>query len=316
MSRKCLVMRSAFVGLFSISASASFGLITIPTVPVGNAGNVSESTVNGPFGGVAYRYSIGTTEVTNAQYTAFLNAVAVTDTNSLYNVGMAGPLSGINRAGSPGSYVYSTASGRANHPVNFVSFWDAARFANWMENGQPVGAQGNSTTEDGTYTLTPSGMSGNTVTRNAGGHWAVTSASEWYKAAYHQPASQGGDTDDYWLYPTGGNTPPSGAQANYVPSSINDTVPVASYAPNFYGTYDMAGNLYEINDTIPAGPFRGPSWGGAYDNIAGWLTPLNATISLPTFEREQFGFRLVLVPEPVSIAALAMGMLVARRRRI
>ena len=26
--------------------------------------------------------------------------------------------------------------------------------------------------------------------------------SEWYKAAYYQPAAQGGDTDNYWLYPT------------------------------------------------------------------------------------------------------------------
>ena len=29
----------------------------------------------------------------------------------------------------------------ANRPVNYVNFWDAARFANWLHNGQPVGPQ-------------------------------------------------------------------------------------------------------------------------------------------------------------------------------
>ncbi len=43
-------------------------------------------------------------------------------------------------------------------PVNFVSFWDGLRFANWLHNGQPTGAQGNSTTEDGAYTLTAGGI--------------------------------------------------------------------------------------------------------------------------------------------------------------
>jgi hypothetical protein len=55
--------------------------------------------------------------------------------------------------------------------------------------------------------------------------------------------------------------------------------------------------------------------GGAFDNIAGWLTPLNASISLPVTEREQYGFRIVSVPGPSSVALLAIGGLVAARRR-
>ncbi len=39
----------------------------------------------------------------------------------------------------------------AEGPVNWVSFWDAARFVNWLHNGQPTGAQGLGTTEDGAY---------------------------------------------------------------------------------------------------------------------------------------------------------------------
>lgn len=291
------------------------GALGMPTVPVGNPGNLPDTTPNGQFGAVAYNYAIGMTEVTNAQYTDFLNAVAFDDTNSLYNTGMAGAFGGITRSGPIGAFSYATIPGRENHPVNFVSFWDAARFANWMQNGQPFGFQNASTTEDGTYTLTPAAVAGNTVTRNPGAQWAVASADEWFKAAYHQPASLGGDVDNYWLYPTSSNTAPTGAQANYVPAGIGNTTAVASYAANFYGTYDMAGNVYEWNDSIPAGPFRGPMVGGAYDNIAGWLTPLNAYVALPTTEREQVGFRVVLVPEPSVASLLALGALLARRRR-
>jgi MYXO-CTERM domain-containing protein len=290
--------------------------VVIPTVPVGNPGNAPESTPNGPYGGVAYPYAIGSTEVTNGQYAAFLSAVGAADPNGLYNTSMAGAFGGITRAGSPGSYSYATVPGRANNPVNFVSFWDAARFANWLHNGQPSGPQSNATTEDGAYTLTPAGIANNTVTRNAGWQWAVTSSNEWYKAAYYQPAAQGGDSDNYWLYPTSSNTAPTGLQANYLPSGINDTTAVASYAPNFVGAYDMAGNVYEWSDSILGPPVRGPLWGGAFDNIAGWLTPANAYAPSPLTEREQVGFRVVSqVPGPSPLALLAVGGLIAARRR-
>ena len=65
-----------------------------------------------------------------------------------------------------------------------MTFWDTLRFANWLDNGQPKGAEGPGTTETGTYTLTPTGIANDTVTRNANYTWAVTSENEWYKAAY------------------------------------------------------------------------------------------------------------------------------------
>lgn len=246
------------------STSASLAQITIPTVLIGNAGNVADPFTGNLYGSVAYEYKIGATEVTNAQYAAFLNAVAATDTFTLYNTNMAGPFGGITRSGSPGSYTYGTISGRANNPVNFVSFWETTRFANWLHNGQPTGAQDDTTTEDGAYTLTPSGISANTITRNAGWEWAVTSENEWYKAAFHQPASSGGDSDNYWQYATSSNFVPSTSQANYA-SIIGNTAPVGSYAANFYGTFDMGGNVWEWNEAITLPPsgsrgFRGAGW--------------------------------------------------------
>ncbi|MFY7808318.1 MAG: SUMF1/EgtB/PvdO family nonheme iron enzyme, partial [Fimbriimonadaceae bacterium] len=185
MSVKSFINVAALAAVIGLGASFASAQITIPTGSIGHPGNAADST---GYGSVAYTYNIGTTEVTNAQYAAFLNAVATTDTNALYNNSMAGPFGGITRSGSPGSYTYATVSGRANNPVNFVSFWDACRFANWLHNGQPTGAQNNATTETGAYTLTLSGTNANTITRNAGWLWAVTSENEWYKAAYHQPA--------------------------------------------------------------------------------------------------------------------------------
>ena len=71
-----------------------------------------------------------------------------------------------------------------------MSFWDACRFANWLQNGQPKGMQGAGTTETGAYTLTAAGINNNTVVRNANWKWAVPSEDEWYKAAFYKGAGQ------------------------------------------------------------------------------------------------------------------------------
>jgi sulfatase modifying factor 1 len=74
--------------------------ITIATVPVGNVGNAAEPSTT--YGAVSYNYNIGKYEVTEGQYTAFLNAVATaSDTYSLYNSYMATDFSnsGITQSG-------------------------------------------------------------------------------------------------------------------------------------------------------------------------------------------------------------------------
>ena len=312
MSARSFISVAAFVAVTGAAASSALASIAVPTVPVGNPGNAADPATGGVYGSVAYSYNIGQTEVTNAQYAAFLNAVASTDTNSLYNTNMAGSFGGITRSGSAGSYTYATVGGLENHPVNFVSFWDATRFANWLHNGQPTGPQGNTTTEDGAYTLTPGGIAANTIARNAGWQWAVTSEDEWYKAAYHQPASAGGDGDDYWLYPTSSNTI-SWSQANY-DSSIGGTTPVGSYAANYYGAFDMAGNVIEWNEGIISGTlrtFRGGAWGQSESGLRASTRFMFA----PTGEGSTAGFRVSQVPGASSVALLAIGGLGGLRRR-
>jgi hypothetical protein len=92
---------------------------------------------------------------------------------------MTARLGGITQSGSSGSFSYSVKTGFADKPVNFVSFYDSLRFANWLENGQPTGAQGNATTEDGAYTITAAGILANSITRNSGATIFLTSEDEW-----------------------------------------------------------------------------------------------------------------------------------------
>ncbi len=311
MSVKSFISVAAFAAVTGLAVSIASASITIPTVAIGNPGNAADPTTG--YGSVAYTYNIGTTEVTNAQYTSFLNAVGATDAFDLYNPNMAGAFGGITRSGAAGSYTYATVNGRANNPVNFVSFWDATRFANWLHNGQPVGVQDNATTEDGAYTLTRDGIVANSITRNINWQWAVTSENEWYKAAYHQPASTGGDVDSYWLYPTSSNIIPTTAQANFA-SFIGDTAPVGSYAANFYGAFDMGGNVWEFNESIVVNTLRTIRGGG----FSGPVSNLDADSGLgtmPTNESQGVGFRVSQIPAPGSVALLAIGGLAAARRR-
>jgi hypothetical protein len=107
--------------------------VNLQFVPIGNPGNANDTT---GYGGVSYTFYIAKYTVTLSQYTAFLNAVAKTDTYSLYDPSLATDLNiaGISRSGASGGYSYSVI-GDGNRPVTYISWLDAARFVNWLNNG-------------------------------------------------------------------------------------------------------------------------------------------------------------------------------------
>ncbi|MFO0491203.1 MAG: PEP-CTERM sorting domain-containing protein, partial [bacterium] len=74
MSLKSFTSVAACVALTGLAVSTASASITIPTVAIGNPGNAPDPFTGGLYGSVAYTYNIGQTEVTNAQYAAFLNA--------------------------------------------------------------------------------------------------------------------------------------------------------------------------------------------------------------------------------------------------
>jgi formylglycine-generating enzyme required for sulfatase activity len=302
----------AFALLFPLAALA----ITIDTVPVGNPGNVSDFPGNGIFGSVSTAYRIATTEVTNAQYVEFLNSVAAADAFTLWNPLMSSrSRGGILRSGSSGTYTYvlkpdvpGEGIGGASYaygdkPVMYVSWNDAARFANWMNNGATTGAS----TENGAYTM----ANGINVARNAGATWFLPTENQWYKAAYYD-----GSAGVYYDYPTKSNAAPNnnapmndtGNSANFFATDFatqNISYPMTSdgaYAlsKSAYGTVDQGGNVWEWNETSTAASTR-VRRGGSFETDSSSLNANYRESISPTTESDSLGFRLATIATIVGI---------------
>ena len=327
-------MTRYFVPLFLVCtycwlAPMTASAVVISTVPVGNAGNAADTvvmTTDGTtgYGSVDHAYSIGMTEVTNTQYAEFLNAKAAgSDPLGLYNNNMGSdPRGGLARSGVSGTFTYTPKTDMGNKPVNFVSWYDAIRFANWLNNGQ-----GHSSTETGAYTIlggTSTPSNGPSIVRNSGAKWFLSSENEWYKAAYYDPraTSQGGPAgdDNYWFYPTSSNITPTMATANVVGDISNPGMNVANYyngadwngldgnvttvgsagplSQSFFGTSDQGGNVIEWNEALLIGSSRG-LWGGFFGgNSEAALQSSFRGSTPPSLEDLALGFRMASVPEP------------------
>lgn len=325
------------------SLSKSYA-VTIDWVTIGNPGNPADIHGDG-LGGVDYDYRIGKYEVTNAQYTAFLNAVDPAGSNPLrlYNSNMSLAASGgiqLDGEAASGSK-YDVKSGRDQNPVNFVSFFDAMRFVNWLENGQ-----GSGSTETGVYTL----GNGTDEVRNPAATYFLPSEDEWYKAAYHK---NDGVTGNYWDYPTSSDTPPYSDRPNRInaPDKANvanffhddetangfndgyavtglpdfDTdehylTDVGAYSQtiNPYGTFDQGGNVREFNEAVVgslARRLRGGGWAATSGNLHAAHRELISTSA----EAANVGFRIAASnPEPstllLSVIAY-LGTLMRRQRK-
>lgn len=310
----------AFAGAvaFAIASVASSVLgVTIDMRTINNAGNANSPA---GMGAVPRVYQIGTTEVTNTQYAEFLNAVGQSNTNGIYNASMGtNALGGITQSGSTGSFLYSVKPGFQARPVTFVNWWSAARFANWLHNGQTTNV---ASMETGSYTL-GTAIIGVPVPRNPGATYFLPSLNEWYKAAFH---TGGLSSTAYTTYGTNSNTQPTAAVTNFALAnranfnSVNGTngaVNVGSYSSStsFYGLFDMMGNVIEMTDTgntANTSQYRGV--GGAWNTTTSNLLAQysNAPTSIvgltTTSASNSLGFRVAAVPEPSTYALLAAGM--------
>lgn len=312
------------------------GLTSLEFVTVGNPGNAADRRDGDVFmpgmqnvGAVPYEYRIGRYEVTVAQYVEFLNSLTLPEQYRVLSPGASGAIRSNLQDGILLSYA---VDGRENSPISFVNWLDAARFVNWLNNGQ-----GDGDLETGAYDLTGVGSRVEApIPRAPGAQYFLPSEDEWYKAAYHHPQGQGGPSGDYWKYATGANGLLSNENlggANYhdgdyaatgtiqppEPWLIDPFTDVGHYveARSFYGTFDQAGNAWEWTDT-----FFGElvvSRGGAWDSGPFQLSyDLRGTASPSPIIGWGRGFRVAaVVPEPSTVLILAAGGLavLSRRRR-
>ena len=291
--------------IFPLAASAALitsasATVTMDWVTIGNANNAADTT---GYGIVDHAYRIGKYEVTNAQYGEFLNAKGQSNANGIYNSSMS-TYGIITQTGISGSFSYTVTTALAKRPVVYVSWFDAARFANWMMNGQ-----GNASMETGAYTL--NNATTGIITANIGAQVYIPSENEWYKAAYHNAANA-----TYSLYPNGQNTITT-ADANYNSNVSSTNVGTYSGDPSFYGTYDQGGNAWEWTDAVTNNSTRVVR-GGAWHLNESLLQSSNRDYSFaPEMEYYALGFRLAAVPEPTSIllSMFAGGMMLIRRKR-
>ena len=318
-----LINAALLVGMSLVTPA--FGMVSIDYVYVGNAGNAPDDT---GFGRVDTAYQISKYETTVSQYAEFLDAVAETDSHNLYNPSMGSDpnVAGITRSGTAGNYSYSVTGG-GDRPIAYVSWFNAARFTNWVSNGQGLGS-----TETGTYLL--NGATSGVYAAQVGATVWLPTQDQWYKAAYYDPTQAA-----YWAYPTQSYTAPgniigndanqanglaiNGGDVTYAvtqsaayDAAQNYLTPVGAFSGSgsAYGTFDQGGNVLEWNDAV-VGTERGLRGGSWSDGDMG-----SSSLSYsndPSAELGFVGFRLASIPEPTAgvLSLLAGSMLLVRRQR-
>lgn len=292
------------------------GVVEVDFVTVGDAGNPADA--NG-FGSVDYEYRIGRYEITIEQYCVFLNHVAASDPHRLFREKMTNDSSivAIERLGDDGTYTYrvigEVPAGYSNtalplkprRPIGCVSWMSAARFCNWLHNGQ-----GNGSTETGAYAL--NGVRNLRVPREKDARYFLPNEDEWYKAAYYDPAGAAGG--GYWKFATLSNENPrrwkalGKAQrdreslefpniANWGSSvdSLDTLAPVDIFpnATSAYGCHCMSGNVAEwVEPKGNATPLQGVMRGGFWWEGAPLPNSQYRVRGLVEKANRHFGFRI------------------------
>lgn len=297
--------------------------VAIEWTRIDRPGNTSD--FRSGHGCVAKSFEMARTEVTNAQYATFLNAVAGRgDPHHLYLDDMStGVGGGITRTRHGERASYAAKPGYDDRPAAYLSWFALARLANWHHFGRPTGAQVVGVTEGsasiGAYNTAEFASfeagdrkrmaAATSLLRNPGAKYFLPSNDEWYKAAYYDPERPG--LRKYWSYPNRSDDPPGnspdGNGANYQTEDLGEGAPYyLSRAGEFagrgyYDLADMGGNLWEWLET-----WRGlggqPGWrrdiptkglrGGSFNYIDTGLSFRNIDPGYPTDHYFVYGGRL------------------------
>lgn len=259
-------------------------------------------------------FAMQTTEVTNAQMAEVMNwaygqglitasAVTISNTEGSY----VKELLHINSSSTQLSWTGSTLVvdvGKENYPVQNVTWYGAVAYASYKSRMDGY---------SGSYDI---GETWSCDFSKAG--YRLPTEAEWEKAArgglsgkrYPWGDLISHEQANYYASPGSYPGLEDGDTSGYHEDWGDDTSPVASFAPNGYGLYDMAGNLWEwCNDwydsdyygadtSDPQGAFTGSLRvfrGGGWDNYANNARVADRDRYYPTFSYYDLGFRLALV---------------------
>lgn len=308
-----MLSRSLFVLLACLPAVAqadTFGsgenAFEIPFVAVGDAGNAADTTgAPNPAGRVDYWYRIGKYEIPEE---AIRKANAASEA-----------------AGDPLGITLDERG--PEKPATRVSWFEAARFVNWLneDQGAPAAYKFNAADEFELWQPGDAGYNPANPFRNAAARYFLPSIDEWYKAAFYDPTTGG-----YFDYPTGSDDPPIPVASGTDPGTAvwNQTTGPADVqlagGESPWGTVGQGGNVWELDESPhtagiyePQGSrgIRGNDWASRSDVGAAQAGRL---ASLPFRSVGDVGFRIATIPEPSSwVLAIAslFGMKRPRRPR-
>ncbi len=311
---------------------------------IGNVGNApytssnpNDLNVNGR-GQVNYAFRASKLEITTGQWMEFLNAFAPLDNSPLEP---RGPLNwGAYRATSlpNGHFLMALDPLRPNAamlPIGGITWRDAARYCNWLQNGKQVTLAAIST---GAYdTTTWGGQVGNYTDapfRMPGAQFFIPNLDEYVKSTHYDPNRYGPGQGGYWQSKSGTDIPPTpGAPGQgqttggFRPGGddhIAWNIPLGSYPDvrTAYGLLDASGGGREWIESFP-GQVRvnGRMYAGSFcgsdtptqprDDSIGWINASEFFTEPGTAE----SFRVCsVVPSPSTLPLLVMQAFAVLRR--
>lgn len=225
---------------------------------------------------VKYDYGISARAITNAQWDAFISA-----------------------SGATGIHVASVDSQwkRPNQPVNRLTWYDAARFVNWLNTSNGYQPAYKFTVEPGTSGFAfelwnPEERADGHPYRHKDAVYVIPSEDEWVKAAFF-------NGQNLQAYSTPDNTLPDQTQTRYEAQEPWD---VGSGVMELNGTYDMVGNVREFTDS-PHGEDESTgapraARGGSYSGTASVLTVNSRWLRSPDGKSADGGFRVAYIIHP------------------
>jgi formylglycine-generating enzyme required for sulfatase activity len=240
-----------------------FVTVGAPGNPGATAADLPHAPEQAGVGRVDYEFRITSTEVTTSQWWEFAR---------LYQH-FIDPNDGTGRHALEGRQLFTLLDGSlfydprsANRPVE-TSWYMAARYVNWLHNGQGTDQESFETGvyDTSTFTRNPDGTVNDQQVRSAGSLYFLPSENEIRKAAYYDPNRHGEGLGGYWQYghrsdlaPISG-LPSQGGQTNTgVRDYVNLRGDVGEYADvqSPWGLFDVSGGESEwLEDT------RDPTFG-------------------------------------------------------